>query len=127
MGTVRIAATVWGTESMELVANAIINLFPDAVLGGGSDVQGTSADIGHLRELLREQRIRDAARAHMASGICPEGITFGLNKQAALVGRVNFSEGYNPMGDIEVTIETDDPDATIDFLTGKDEQEEDPD
>ena len=117
MVQIRISVTVWETEDKELVTNAIINLFPDAVLEENDGLRGTSSDLGHFKEMLRDQKIRDAARAHMSSNTAQEGIRIGLNKQAALVGKVNFSEGYNPLGDIEITIETNDPDSMIDFLT----------
>lgn len=79
-----------------------------------------------MKELLAKQRIRDTARGHLLS-LCSTssgeekymreetregrretaGITFFLSKQAAYMGKVNFSDGRHPLGDIRVEIKGD--------------------
>ena len=122
-GTVRTAVNP--TESREKVVEAIRNVFGDIELeqserGGLVVLVGRLKrieDLAPLRDALARMRIRDAARS-LFTRIAQEGLlSFGLNKQAALVGKVNFSEGNPPLGAIKVTIEDPDIDGIIEYLT----------
>ncbi len=96
---------------------AVLNLFPDASFTLEDDLlEATSESVDHLRDLIRAQKIRDAARAELRRGIRDTDIAFALNKQAAYAGRVSFATGAAPLGDIEVEIEAGDANAAIDFL-----------
>lgn len=68
--------------------------------------------------LLRRERIRDAARSVLFGGLAGESITFYLNKQVASAGHVSFSEptGESPLGPIKVKIDCDNPRELIDWL-----------
>ncbi|MEM4729441.1 MAG: RNA-binding domain-containing protein [Thermoplasmata archaeon] len=67
---------------------------------------GRGESVAKFAELLRRQRIRDAARRVLLKGMKGESLTvFRLNKQAAFVGKVSFSEGESPLGDITVRLE----------------------
>jgi len=72
-----------------------------------------------LYNLLRRERIRDAARSIMFRGLEGNTITFYLNKQVAYAGHLSFSEltGESPLGPIKVTITCDNPRELIDWLT----------
>ncbi len=74
-----------------------------------------------LRNLLRQDRIRDAARKLLFKSLRGGKISFFLNKQVAWAGHVSFSEetGESPLGTIHVTIETDDPQRLIEWLAEK--------
>jgi hypothetical protein len=74
---------------------------------------GEGSDVEHLRTILRNQKIRDAARDVMIRHRQGDATRFHLNKQAAYAGRVNFGTGA-PLGDLAVTIEDADLDAVID-------------
>ena len=54
--------------------------------------------------LLREQKILDTARSVMLDGLIGDVIQFRLNKQAALMGKVNFPPVEEPLGSIHVQI-----------------------
>jgi len=96
---------------------AILNIFPDAAFVHDDDIVEATCDrADHLRELIRQQKIRDSARAELRRGLEGPRISFALNKQAAYSGRVSFATGAAPLGDIEVELEGDPPDAAIDFL-----------
>jgi len=98
------------------VRQALRNLFPDAVLvEDGSQVRAEAGDLEHLRELLHDQRIRDTARDQLIAGRKEGRLRFTLSKQAAFAGRVSFAAG-SPLGDIAVTVETEDLDALIDHV-----------
>ena len=75
--------------------------------------------LGKFHDLLRRERILDAARSVMLKGLRGETITFYLNKQAAFAGHISFSqpEGESPLGPIKFEILCDDPMELIDWLT----------
>lgn len=113
---VRVEAPVRPTESVEKVTTALRNLFPDLIVEVTDDrVIGTTNDLDHLRERIRNQKIRDTARRQLLAGRHGDRTTVSLSKQAAFVGVVNFGSS-SPLGDIVVEIESDDLAAAIDFL-----------
>lgn len=71
-----------------------------------------------LQGLLRQDRIRDAARSILFSGVTGKTIRFHLNKQVAYVNHISFSQptGESPLGPITVEISCDDPESLIDWL-----------
>jgi len=74
-----------------------------------------------LRNLIRNDRIRDAARRILHKSISGNVMSFYLNKQVAFVGHVSFSEetSESPLGPIRVTIESDDPRQLVEWLAEK--------
>ena len=95
---------------------ALTNLFPDLSITRDDDaIEGETASIDRLRDLIRTQRIRDTARAQLLAARRGTVARVRLGKQAAVAGRVNFSSG-SPLGDIEVEIESDDLGRLIDDL-----------
>jgi len=74
-----------------------------------------------FHNLLRRERIRDAARTVMYKGISGQSIVFYLNKQVAYAGHVSFSQptGESPLGPIKVQIKCDNPKDIIDWLAPK--------
>ncbi len=71
-----------------------------------------------LQGLLRQDRIRDAARSILFSGVEGKTIRFHLNKQVAFVNHISFSQpsGESPLGPISVEISCDDPVSLIDWV-----------
>ena len=116
---VRVEAEVRPTEDETKVEKAIKNIFPTLRLSREGDrLVGESTEIAALDKihmLLRRQKILDAARSIMLSGK-GEKIKFMLNKQAAFVSWINFSEGESPLGPIVVTLEAGDLDRLINYL-----------
>lgn len=116
MQRVRASAPVRPTEDPEKVTRAVRNLFPDARMEVRPDaVSGETESLDRLREMIRNQKIRDAARSQLLQGRRGTRTAFPLSKQAAFAGRVNFGAS-SPLGPIEVEIESDDLDAVIDFV-----------
>ena len=119
--------TVNPTEDEAKVTRALKNVFPDmsvqripaangrlrlVVTGSGLQTLAT------LRNLIRQDRIRSAARSILMRHT-KDGLTeFCLHKQAAFAGRVSFcgSTGESPHGPISVAIRSDDPRPVIDYL-----------
>lgn len=123
MTQVRIETTVWPTEDSAKVKAAVLNIFPDARFAESQGMlSAESESLEKLREMLRNQRIRDSAGRILREARSGSTIRFSLNKEAAFVGRVNFAPP-SPMGPIDVFIEGEDIDRLVGFLIGKSESE----
>lgn len=77
--------------------------------------------LSKFHELLRRERILDAARKVILRSVREGTITFFLNKQVAFAGHISFSqpEGESPLGPIQIQILCDRPRELIDWLTLK--------
>ncbi|MBS7634981.1 hypothetical protein KEJ34_05765 [Candidatus Bathyarchaeota archaeon] len=124
---VKIVAEVNPTEDENKVRVAIQRVFGDIDLQSVEE-EGYRRLVGKVKgieslarfyELLRRERILDAARTVLLRGIQGNKITFYLNKQVAYVGHISFSQPYgeSPLGPISVEIQCDDPQSLIDWLT----------
>jgi len=115
-----IQVEVHPTEDPERVRAAVLALFPDAAEEPArpGTVRFSARDPSALAEKLARQRIRDTARAVFLRSLRSGRIRFLLNKQAALAGRVNFPEPGAPLGDLEVEVATEHPEAAVDILAG---------
>ena len=126
MGEVRVQARVNPTEDLEKVKKAIENIFSDLEFGEkrlsqGTLLMGHSGDLESLSrfgDVLRRERIRDAARSVLFKGLRGNTVKFCLNKQVAYAGHVSFCEqvGESPLGPLEVEIDCDDPSKLINWL-----------
>ncbi len=116
----RIEAEVGPTESIEKVEKAVKNIFPDLELSlSEGKLIGESTDVRVLKKLhdiLRIQRVLDAARAVMFNGTNGDRVVVHLNKQVAFVGKVSFVDGETPLGPITVALEAPDIERLIDYL-----------
>ncbi|WP_299234169.1 RNA-binding domain-containing protein [Natronomonas sp.] len=110
---VRITAPVNGTEVTDRVADAVENLFPEADVSSASgELRGRSRSMEHFSELLHEQAILDSARGAFFANRSGDTIEFGLKKQAAFRGVVNFAVGNgSALGDIRVRATVEEPDV----------------
>lgn len=117
-----VSVLLFPTEVEERVRKAVENVFPGARLtlvkkeGYVDRLEGTAPSLDALHDLLRRQKILDTARHSFFSGLRGKEIAFQLNKQAALMGYVNFLDHEVALGGIYVTIETDEPELIIDWL-----------
>ena len=126
---VRVEVEVNPTESEEKVKRAVENIFGNIPtqlkpLSRGNLLVAEAKGIESLTKLynlLRRERIRDAARAALFEGLSGNAVTFFLNKQVAFAGHVSFSKAVaeSPLGPIKVKIKCDDPRQLIDWLAPK--------
>jgi predicted RNA binding protein with dsRBD fold (UPF0201 family) len=116
MVEVTIRTRCYPTEDREKVARAITNVFPDAEIQGDDPMIAHSRSLETFRDLLKRQRIRDAARAVLRRVLKGGSTSFVLNKQVASVGKISFSEESHALGDIEVIMSVEDIQALIDSL-----------
>ncbi len=116
-------ARVNPTEDRNKVITAISNIFnfDELEIGDGYViVTGENESLLNLRESLKERRIRDTANRIFTNGAEDNKITFSLSKQAALVSVPNFvDKDMSKLGEIDVTIETDNVEAFIEWMTAK--------
>ncbi|HVO36942.1 MAG TPA: RNA-binding domain-containing protein [Candidatus Acidoferrum sp.] len=127
---IHIEAEVNPTESEEKVKKAIENLFGNIqttiqpIYRGvkiTAQTKGTEP-LTKIYNILRRERIRDAARKTLLQGLDKNRISFCLNKQVAFAGHVSFcqEEAESPLGPIKIRIESDNPREIINWLTSKD-------
>ena len=116
-------ARVNPTEDQDKVIKAISNIFKfdELEIGEGYvSVTGENESLLDLRESLKLRKIRDTAERIFINGIEENKIKFSLSKQAALVSIPNFvDKGMSILGEIDVTIETDDVEGFIKWMTAK--------
>lgn len=123
---VRVEADISPTEDEAKVKRAVENMFGNVEFEvrpqhrGSLLVAKTKGTEGLTKfyNLLRRERIRSAARSVLYDGMDERSIIFYLNKQAAFVGHVSFSQatGESPLGPIRVEIVCSDPRSVIDWL-----------
>ena len=121
MHHISIAASIFPTEDEDKIRNAILNLFPDAnITKEGSMLNAIAPNMDYLIKRMKQQNIRDSARRILFDCVKGDCIIFHLSKQAAFVGKVNYTEGDSILGDIMVTIKTDAemPNLLIQKMTG---------
>ncbi len=127
--TIFVEADVNPTEDEEKVRTAINNVLGNASIttkpaqtGCTLFAQAKGQDsLVKLRNLLRNDRIRDAARRLLFKSIHGKSIRFYLNKQVTFAGHVSFSEetAESPLGPIRFTIETDNASQLVEWLAEK--------
>ena len=126
---VHVEAEVNPTEDEDKVKAAVTNILGNASItvkpshkGSTLNAEAKGQDsLVKLRNLLRNDRIRDAARKLLFRLISANKISFCLNKQVAFAGHISFSEetAESPLGPIRVTIESDNPRQLIEWLAEK--------
>lgn len=124
---IKIKARLHPSEDPDKVAEAINNLFPLVDLKVTDKfLTGESTDLASLRDFKNKlglQAIRDTARGMLKKGRKENLVRFSLNKQAATVGKISFSDDDTPLGPIEVSIEAEEVGELIDHIApGKEER-----
>jgi len=126
---VYVEAEINPTESEDKVKRAIENVFGNVETKVQSIYKGARLtaetrsleSLTKLYNLLRRERIRDAARRVLFDGISGKTISFCLNKQVAFAGHVSFSNeiAESPLGPIKVKIKCENPRELVKWLTRK--------
>jgi len=117
------------TESEDKVKRAVENIFGNIPMQIKplhrrslliAEAKGLEA-LTKLYNLLRRERIRDAARKVLFKGLSGNVISFFLNKQVAYAGHISFSEAMaeSPLGPIKVKIMCENPKELVDWLAPK--------
>ncbi|MBP1945252.1 RNA-binding domain-containing protein [Methanobacterium petrolearium] len=115
-------AKVHPTEDLDKVIEAFSNVFDydDLIITEDQvTVTGSSSTLRPVKEFLEKRQIRDTARKILIKGLEPDlnEINFKISKQAAFAGIINLVEDdLSPLGEIELTIKTKNPEEFIDWL-----------
>lgn len=120
------------TEDEEKVRKAIDNILVNATITvkpspKGSILNGQAKGqdaLIKLRNIMCNDRVRDASRRLLFKATRGNTIVFYLNKQVAFAGHVSFCEetAESPLGPIRFRIETDDPQQLVEWLAEKTEK-----
>lgn len=123
---VRVEIEVNPTETEEKVKTAVVNLFGNIALQTTPSYRGSvltaeakgQEALVKLRNSLRNDRVRDAARRVLFGSLLGNTISFCLNKQVAFAGHISFSEevAESPLGPLKVIIECENPRQLIEWL-----------
>lgn len=90
------------------------NLFPEASVEiQRTQIVGRTDSLEGFRKLVWKSKILDAARKVLLRSLRAGRSVFELNKQAALAGRLSFSVGDAPLGDLRVEVDGSDLEATF--------------
>ena len=126
---IRIETDVNPTEDLEKVKKAVENIFGSVEFEVKPQKRGSlliaqargREALAKFYNLLRRERIRDAARGVFFEGSSKNSITFCLNKQVAYAGHISFSSpvGESPLGPVKVRIRCDEPRELIEWLAPK--------
>jgi predicted RNA binding protein with dsRBD fold (UPF0201 family) len=126
---VHIEVEVNPTEDLEKIKRAVENIFGVVEFKVETrkwgrlllaETRGTEG-LTKLYNLLRRERVRDAARKVLFSGLADKSLTFYLNKQVAYAGHISFSQqtAESPLGPIKIQIRCDNPREIIEWLAPK--------
>ncbi len=127
--SVYVEAEINPTESEDKVKRAIENIFGNIQTKIQpihkrklitAEAEGLES-LTKLYNLLRRERIRDAARGIFFEGFDGKTINFCLNKQVAFEGHISFSKevAESPLGPIKVKIKCENSRGLIDWLAPK--------
>lgn len=127
--TILVETEIKATESDEKVKTAVCNLLGNVSITIAIEgkvhlltAQASGQDsLVKFRNLLRTDRIRDAARKALFHSIRGNTISFCLNKQVAYAGHISFCEetAESPLGPIRITITSDNPRQLTEWLAEK--------
>jgi predicted RNA binding protein with dsRBD fold (UPF0201 family) len=127
--TVFAQVEIYPTESEENVKAAVNNVLDNATITIKLSVKGSTLNavakgqesLIKLRNMMHNDRIRDAARRLLFKSIRGNMVSFCLNKQVAFAGHVSFSEetAESPLGPIKINIEAEQPQQLVDWLAEK--------
>lgn len=130
---IHIEAEVNPTEDEEKVKTAINNIVSNSTFTSNPGFKGSilkaeakgQESLVKLRNMLHNDRIRDASRKLLYRAIRDNKISFFLNKQVAYAGHISFSEEIkeSPLGPLKVTIETCTPTQIVEWLAEKTEKQ----
>jgi uncharacterized protein len=127
--TVFAQTEIYPTESEDNVKVAVSNVLDNVTVTIKTSVKGSTLittakgqdSLIKLRNMLHNDRIRDAARRLLFKSISGNMISFYLNKQVAFAGHVSFSEetAESPLGPIKIDIEAEHPQQLVEWLAEK--------
>lgn len=111
------------TEEQTKVENSIRNLMGEKITIRKSDddyliVEDDLSSLSIIRKLIIKNEMEELARNIFEKNKKENSITFFINKQAAYNNMFHMiDENMSPLGDIEITIESNDSEEVIEWIT----------
>lgn len=117
---VQITAPVNDTEVTDRVADAVLNVFPNAEIEHRhGEIVAETHSLETLSEQLHRREILDTARSQFFENLRGDTFSFDLKKQSAFEDVVTFAVGEpDELGTlhVRVRVEEPDPEALIDHI-----------
>ena len=115
---VEIRTPICPTEDPDKVETCLNKVFPESTWDVKEKrILGKSNSLERFAEIIEDMRIRDTVRSYLVARIAGNKCSFTLSKQASCNGKVNLSDEDQPLGGIDVTIESDQIDILIKKIT----------
>ena len=93
------------TEDPEKDLRCIFNIFPDCdTVVTDVGIEFSTGNLDRFVEILTEQQIRDTALMVIGRELEGDTARFHLNKQAAFMGYINFTDGDSTLGDLSILV-----------------------
>ena len=116
--TVKIETPLYSTEDPKKVKGCLSNIFPDVYWKETKNsIKGNMNDLQRFKTILENMQIRDTARSFLKRKSMNNTCKFTISKQASCNTKINFSETKQPLGGIEVQIESEKMNDLIEALT----------
>ncbi|MFO7792870.1 MAG: RNA-binding domain-containing protein [Candidatus Saliniplasma sp.] len=115
---VKIKTPIYPTEDIDKIKTCMSKIFPEAVWEvKDKEIVGESTSLETFAEIIENMKIRDTVRSYLVERITGDKCSFTLSKQASCNIKVNLSDKDQPLGGINVTIESDQLDMLIKEIT----------
>ncbi|UOY10174.1 RNA-binding domain-containing protein [Methanonatronarchaeum sp. AMET6-2] len=131
MTEVEIETPIYPTENQEKISEMMKTLFPSIEIEIHEDegkkllkAYGDKKSLEKLRERIWEQKILDTSRSVLTRNRENNETEFSINKQTAVVNKINFKES-DILGTIDIKIKEEAPeelDKTIDWIAPETEE-----
>ena len=121
--SIEVFCTINPSEDLQKIETAILNIFPDIEINKNNmQITGVSKKIESLSrifEIIHNRRITDVYRRTLNQNLSGNSTWFYLNRQAAYVDVIALcnEEDESPLGPIEITLDSQQIEQVIDWLT----------
>ena len=121
--SIEVFCTINPSEDLQKIETAILNIFPDIEINKNNTlITGVSKKIESLSrifETIHNRRITHAYRRTLNQNLSENSTWFYLNRQAAYVDVIALcnEEDESPLGPIEITLDSQQIEQVIDWLT----------
>jgi len=115
---VKIETPLYSTEDPAKVKECLSNIFPDVEWKKTENkISGKTSELETFKTILENMQIRDTARSYMRRKVTRNKCDFAINKQASCNSKINFSDEVQPLGGIDIRIQSEKINELIEALT----------
>ncbi len=115
---VEIRTPIYLTEDPDKLKTCLSKIFPEATWEvKEKEIVGESRSLETFAKIIEDMRIRDTVRSYLEARTKENKCSFTLSKQASCNSKVNLSDEDQPLGGIDITIESDQIDKLVKKIT----------